>query len=499
VEFVRKFRYWPAVAFAATAVMLYFGTGLTPIAGLTWIAPLPVLLVVPRVSLRTALLIAFGSYLVSTSNSWAYYAHSYDVPLPAGIGISLGYSIAFALGVWLFRAWILRGRPLLAAFSVPAVWVTLLYVSATVNPTGISGTLAGSQVGFPVVLQAASVAGAWGVELLVMLAPALLAALRFAPVRVASVTVAFTLVVGGFGILRLSGNDSAPEQRVAAMVHDRAGWGVDIAKAEGAALFAAYADAIAKLPADVTTVVLPEAAFGVDDSTLPQLRDKVTTLATSQHRTIVVGYLRRSEGRKYNESLAAPGDGQAPVSYLKHHDLGSVLGDQLTLLPGTPTGLMICMDVNFPDPARDYAKAGATMLLIPAADNNEDGWQHAHTAVLRGAENGLTVAWAGRYGTAMIADGRGRVVAEQHVGTADAITVVVATVHSGSGDTPYTRFGDWAAWLAIVITVISAALLILRRSARPPARPRDHELTGVIDDVSAGNGESRGVIDSRVG
>jgi apolipoprotein N-acyltransferase len=464
VESKPESRRWVvAAAFLGTAVMLYFGTGLTPIPWLTWIAPLPVLLVAPRVPLRTALVVAFGSYLVSTANSWAYYAHSQDVPLPAGIGISLGYSVAFALGVSLFRAWVLRGRPLLAAFSVPAVWVTLLYVAASVNPTGISGTVAGSQVGVPVVLQTASVAGAWGVEFLVMLAPALLGALRFSPVRVAATTLALTLAVGVFGVLRLSEREQGPAQRVAAMVHDTAPWGVDISSAQGQALFDAYAEAVTALGDDVETVVLPEAAFGVDDATLPQLREKVTTLAANRHVTVVVGYLRRSGGRKYNESLAAPGDGQAPVSYLKHHDTTSVLGDDLVFVPGTHTGLAICMDVNFPDPARDYAQAGATMLLVPAADNNEDGWQHAHTAVLRGAEHGLSVAWAGRYGTAMIADGHGRVLAEQHVGTGDAITVVVASVRPGDGGTPYTRIGDWAAWLAIAITIASAGLLILRR------------------------------------
>ena len=105
-------RWVVAAAFLGTAVMLYFGTGLTPIPWLTWIAPLPVLLVAPRVPLRTALVVAFGSYLVSTANSWAYYAHSQDVPLPAGIGISLGYSVAFALGASLFRRQGARNPPL---------------------------------------------------------------------------------------------------------------------------------------------------------------------------------------------------------------------------------------------------------------------------------------------------------------------------------------------------------------------------------------------------
>ncbi|MEV0274700.1 nitrilase-related carbon-nitrogen hydrolase [Hamadaea sp. NPDC050747] len=454
-------------AFLATAVMLYFGTGLTPIAWLTWLAPLPALLLAPKVRLRTALLVAFGAYLVSTSNSWAYYAHSYDVPLPAGIAISLGYSIAFTAGVRLFRAWVRRGRPLLAALSVPAVWVALLYTSASVNPTGISGTLAGSQVGVPVVLQTASVAGAWGVEFLVMLGPALVAALRFAPLRVGAVSLVVALLVGGFGVLRLAGDESVPEQRVAAMVHDTAPWGVDITSPEGQALVDKYAAAIATLPAEVTTVVLPEAAFGVDDASLPTLRDKMSALATARRLTLVVGYLRRSGGDKYNESLAVPGDGRSPVSYLKHHDLASVLGDDLAFVPGTHTGLAICMDVNFPDPARDYAHAGATMLLIPAADNDEDGWQHAHTAVLRGVENGMSVVWAGRYGTAMIADGHGRVLAEKHVGHADAVTVVIAAVRPGSGDTPYTRIGDWAAWLAIAITLLAGGLLIRGVRRRP--------------------------------
>jgi len=461
-------RRWAFAALLGTALMLYFGTGLTPIALLTWIAPIPVLLVAPRVRLRTALAVAFGSYLVSTANSWAYYAHSHDVPLPAGIAISLAYSITFALGVWLFRVWVLRGRPLLAAFSVPAVWVTLLFVAASVNPLGISGTLAGTQVGVPVVLQTASVAGAWGVEFLVMLAPALLAALRFAPLRVAATTLTLALAVGAFGVLRLSEGQHASAREVAAMVHNTAPWGVDISSAEGQALFGAYADAITALGHDVDTVVLPEAAFGVDDATLPRLREKVAALAASRQVTVVVGYLRRSGPRRYNESLAAPGDGGASVDYLKHHDTVSVLGGDLVFVPGTQTGLAICMDVNFPDPARTYAQAGATMLLVPAADNDEDGWQHAHTAVLRGAENGLSIAWAGRYGTAMIADGYGRVLAEQHVGTDDAVTVVVASVRPGGSETPYTRIGDWAAWLAIAITVASAGLRILLRKRPTP-------------------------------
>lgn len=461
-------RWLIGAAFASTAALLYFGTGLTPIPVLTWIAPLPVLLLAPRVSTRTAVAVAFGSYLASTANSWAYYAHSVDVPLPAGIGISVGYSVTFAVGVWLFRALLRRGKPLLAALAVPAVWVSLLYLVASVSPTGISGTLAGSQVGVPLVLQTASIAGAWGLEFLIMLLPALVAALPFSPWRLSAIALVASLAVIGLGAARLPVDNAQPVQRIALLVHNTAPWGVDFVSSEGQALFSGYTAEVSALPAGVDTVVLPEGTFGVDDTSLPQLRDRFAALATAGHFDIVVGYIRSSNGRKYNEALAVPGAAGQAVTYLKHHDTTSVLGKELVLVPDTQNGIAICMDVNFPDPARDYAAAGATTLVIPAADNNEDGWQHAHTAVLRGVENGLAVAWAGRYGTLTVADSRGRIVVEQHTGTADAVTVVVASVPTGTGTTLYTRIGDWAAWLSILLAVVCAGLLAVYRK-RPAA------------------------------
>jgi apolipoprotein N-acyltransferase len=465
--------WWLIVAaFAGSTVMLYFGTGLTPIPALTWIAPLPVLLLAPRVSTRTAVAVAFGSYVVSTANSWAYYAHSHDVPLPAGIGISLGYSVTFAVGVLLFRALLRRGQALLAALAVPAVWVALLYLVASVNPTGISGTLAGSQVGVPLVLQTASVAGAWGLEFLIMLVPALIAALPFAVVRLSAVALALSVAVIALGVANLSKQDSRPAQRIALLVHNTAGWGVDIASPSGQALVKEYAAQLSAVPDGIDTIVLPEGAFGVDDASLPQLRDTFAALASARHSDIVVGYIRSSGGRKYNEALALPGTAGQAATYLKHHDTVSVPGQDLVFLPATHIGITICMDVNFPDPARDYATAGATMLVIPAADNNEDGWQHAHTAVLRGVENGLAVAWAARYGTLTVADSRGRILTEQHVGTASTVTMVIASVSTGSGTTFYTRTGDWAAWLSILLTIVFTGLLVVRgrrRTGNPAA------------------------------
>ncbi|WP_055481459.1 hypothetical protein [Sphaerimonospora mesophila] len=55
-------------ALAASAVLFYFGTGLTPIAALTWIAPLPLVLLAPWVGPWTAFGAAFPAGLLGETS-----------------------------------------------------------------------------------------------------------------------------------------------------------------------------------------------------------------------------------------------------------------------------------------------------------------------------------------------------------------------------------------------------------------------------------------------
>src|SRR5262245_31151281 len=173
-------------ALAGSAALFYFGTGLTPVAALTWVAPLPVLLLAPRVSGRTAVLVAFLAFALGTSNSWPFQLRSHDTPLwPVGILIDAGMALVFALAVAAFRLHLRRGRPLLAVFAAPAVWTGTLYVVSVSNPMGLAATFANMQGDVPVVLQSAAVTGMWGVEFLVMLVPSAIAVLLAPEVRVA--------------------------------------------------------------------------------------------------------------------------------------------------------------------------------------------------------------------------------------------------------------------------------------------------------------------------
>jgi apolipoprotein N-acyltransferase len=109
-------------------------------------------------------------------------------------------------------------------------------------------------------------------------------------------------------------------------------------------------------------------------------------------------------------------------------------------------------------------------MLLPAADENANGWQHARLGLARGVENGFSVAWAARSGTLMLSDGYGRVVAEARTGGTGRFATVVADVPAGPGATLYSRLGDWFAWLCLAFAV--TGVVLVRRGSPSRRRPR---------------------------
>ncbi|MDT5025490.1 MAG: apolipoprotein N-acyltransferase [Micromonosporaceae bacterium] len=102
-----------------------------------------------------------------------------------------------------------------------------------------------------------------------------------------------------------------------------------------------------------------------------------------------------------------------------------------------------CGDVNFQNLTRSYAAAGATFMAIPASDEDVNGRQHAVAGMLRGIENGLSIAWSGQRGTLMLSDAYGRVLGEDRTDQSRPFVTAIAAVPPGSGATFYTRTGDW--------------------------------------------------------
>ncbi|UKD54967.1 acyltransferase [Amycolatopsis sp. FU40] len=477
----RNARWQIPAALLSSAALFYFGTGLAPIAALTWLAPFPVLLLATRAGGWTAAGTAFGAFLLGTANMWAYQAHSGDEPLwPFGAAIDVGMSLVFTFAVWLFWALTRRRRTLLASLAAPAAWTALLYLAAVSNPMGMMGSLANDQGDAPLVLQTASWAGMWGVEFLVLLPACAIAAMcapgasRLRTGVVAALIVALSL---GGGALRLSGT-SGPAVRMAAITQN-AGyhWGPELGTARGRALVRDYIDQISAMPDGVRLIVLPEAAFSAEEEWPAALVEPMRQAAKTRGAAIVAGfeYYDRPAKHNYDYALAFPADGSAPARYLKHHDLVSPPGRDLVFIPGAAvsTGLVICGDTTFASPSRDYAAAGSRILAIPAelavppGSNDEGGWQHTRNALLRGVESGQSIALSDANGSLMLSDGYGRVLGEARTGGPSPFTAVTADVPAGPGATFHTRFGDWFAWLSLAITVAGLVFTRSRAATRP--------------------------------
>src|SRR4051794_16893817 len=298
----------PAVlgAVACSAAGFFFGAGLAgvPVPALTWLAPLPVLLLAPRVGAPVAVGAAFLASLLGATGSWGFFAGSADVPLPVGIGIDLALSAMFAAAVAVFRTVVTRGRPLLGAAAAAATWTAAAFLVQVVNPQGLMGTFANDQGDVPAVLQVAAFTGGWGVELLVLFAPAAVAALAVPGVdravarRAAVIGIAVPVLVVGLGAVRLATADSGSRHQVAAVVDNRAGWGADVSTPAGQQLVADYAAQVAALPPGVRTAVLPEGAFTVTPASLGELIDPLAEVARARGTDVVVGYTRLDGGAK---------------------------------------------------------------------------------------------------------------------------------------------------------------------------------------------------------
>jgi apolipoprotein N-acyltransferase len=130
-------------------------------------------------------------------------------------------------------------------------------------------------------------------------------------------------------------------------------------------------------------------------------------------------------------------------------------------------GPLVCVESMHPELARAQVRAGAELL----ANLSNDYWfgeasaarQQLHSARMRAVETRRWMVRATPTGYSAAIDPFGRVVAEGGWGTTEVLTAVVRPARSG---TPYVRWGDAFAWLAVGIAVAASAAALTTR-ARP--------------------------------
>lgn len=463
------------LACAATALLMYFGTGLEPVWPLVWLAPLPVLWFAPRHSGWSAGLVAF---VASLAGAWTYWGYFRFVRLPFGAWLG-GFSTAaimFALGVVLFRALLLRNRVASAVIAFPATWVTFEFVRNLLWPHGSGGSLAYTQLGFLPFLQLASLTGPWGMTFVLLLFAAGLAAAWHLrkdatrrAVRVALMTIGVVAAVLIFGAARLALPQPGPEVRVVLAASDANG-NEDVAAAgtDTQKLMQGYVTSVRTIdPAalqNVRAIVLPEKLGHVSDADVAEVDAMLQKLADDTGATVVVGFDRQAGAVAYNQARVYE-PGATVKSYDKRHllppfELKFTPGQELVALqrPETIWGVAICKDMDFTNPSRQYGRAGVGLMLVPGWDFNVDRAWHGHIAVMRGVEDGFSVTRAAKDGLLTVSNNRGKILEETRSDSAP-FAMMIATVPAGHSWTLYQVLGDWFGWAAIGLMILTIARL----------------------------------------
>ncbi len=459
-------------AVALSAAAIYFADSLHPVWWLMWLAPLPVLLLAPRLKVLSLFGAAFLAWAFGHLNLVSYY-RIVQIPYPIITLAVTAPAALFALAVLLYRFLLLRSRPLAAAACFASFWTLCQYL--TEYSGGSYGDLAYTQMDCLPLLQLASVTGMSGITFIVMFIPASAAAAvtTRANRTLLAVTAALLVAVFGFGIARLGGaGEDDPTVVVGMVVSDLKPNLLPEKPDEASRLLQQYADEAVKLGRrGARIILLPEMAAVVTPDHIAELDELFGQTARAANVRILVPIIHPTPEGRRNEARLYDATGRLEATYWKHH-LVPVLedrtrpGTEIAILrdPRSTLGIEICRDMDFVPLARRYGREGVGLLLVPAWDFVVDDWLHSRMAFMRAVENGFHLARLAKQGRMTLLDTRGRVRTERRSNAAPFSTLL-APVGLQAQPTFYTRWGDWFILALAVILVAGLAFGLRRRNA----------------------------------
>lgn len=144
-------------------------------------------------------------------------------------------------------------------------------------------------------------------------------------------------------------------------------------------------------------------ALPIDDPAIDALRGAARGAATA----LVVGFAEALPGGCVaNTAACIDADGSIAGTYRKTHLFGPgeqqafVAGDALRVvtLAGRRVGVLVCFDMEFPEPARALTRAGADILVTASANMEPYGSDHALAARARALDNRRPHVYVNRCG-----------------------------------------------------------------------------------------------------
>jgi predicted amidohydrolase len=209
------------------------------------------------------------------------------------------------------------------------------------------------------------------------------------------------------------------------------------------------ADAIITNP-EADLAIFPELYLGgycyrdVEDVARTVEDEEVLTVrraAAEAGTAVVLGFAERTAAGVANSAALIAADGSVPAVYRKTQLFGGendvfVPGNELIVVPlaGRLVAPLVCFDIEFPEPARAVALAGAELLVTASANMEPFYVDHEVATKARAVENRLPHLYANAVGTSddlvFVGGSRavsplGDVVAEGSRGREELIVVTV--------------------------------------------------------------------------
>ena len=168
------------------------------------------------------------------------------------------------------------------------------------------------------------------------------------------------------------------------------------------------------MPEGITVVGTGKSYYDVGESLPGPTSERLGKLAKDLNTYIVAGIYEKEGDVLYNTAILMGRDGKMVGKYRKTHlpreewEAGITPGDEYPVFDTDfgKVGLIICWDVQFPEPSRAMARKGAEVLLLPIWGGNET------LAKARAIENHVFLVSSSYDMKTFVVDPEGKVLAE---------------------------------------------------------------------------------------
>jgi apolipoprotein N-acyltransferase len=470
--------------------------------GVAWIAVSPILVVALLGSVRAAFFWGWlgGFVFFLGLLQWLNFTFATFSAIPFPLTWLPTMALAAYCGLWIALvmaavSWVGTRSTSAALGLAPFAWVAAEWGRGHLMGGFPWGLLGYTQYARLPAIQIAELGGVYAVSFVILAVNASVGAAVLLPWRRAVIALTIGVVLLGttlaFGMWRLREPEPPEQTRVTVMqpsIEQPLKWDPDQAATTLGIYLALSRRAAADAPA---LVVWPETATPTPLARDPGLAAILRGLAGNLHTALVVGsidvegrnpvVLRNSAYLLTERGIEGRYDKMHLVPFGEYVPLSGVIGfvrgwaefiselepgSRTVVFPGPPApfGVVICYEGIFPELVRDFVRNGARVIV----NITNDAWfgrtsgplQHLAMYSFRAVEHRTSVVRAANTGVSAFIAPSGQITRRLGLFERDVMTMPVAL---RARTTLYTRFGDWVAYLGLLVTASALGLRTLAK------------------------------------